>query len=200
MRISSRAIAAFATAGLAVLGVAACGAESEQQTPSTATGFNAYLSCMAEHGVTIAMPSGGPGQGGGGTGNRPSFDPSNRPSSGVRPSGDPSFRPGGGGGGFGGGGFGNQRPEGVDEQTWTQAQEACSSVLPTGGPGGPGGPGAGGTNDSALTAYRNCLADRGVTMNGGADQLNTAEPAVAAAMTACAPLRPDTTPQPSAGS
>lgn len=194
MRISPRVIAALATAGVAVLGVVACGAKSDQPTPTTATGFEAYLSCMTEHGVTMTMPSGGPGQG---NGNRPSFDPSNRPSFGARPSGDPSFRPGGGGGGFGGGGFGNQRPEGVDEQTWTKAQEACASVRPTGAPGGQGGRGP---NDSALTAYRNCLADRGVTLSTGPNQLNTAEPAIAAAMAACAPLRPTTTPQPPAGS
>jgi hypothetical protein len=64
--------------------------------------------------------------------------------------------------------------------------QACASLRPTGGPGG---------NNSAFAAYRNCLSEHGVTLNGG--PVNTADPKYAAALKACAPLRPTGRPQPS---
>jgi hypothetical protein len=69
-------------------------------------------------------------------------------------------------------------------------------VRPSFGAGG----GNGGANNSALVAYRNCLTEHGVTFpsggpraaggGGGFAGLNTADPKVAAALTACEPLRP----------
>lgn len=58
------------------------------------------------------------------------------------------------------------------------------------------GPGRnGGGNNSAMAAYRNCLRDHGLTASaGGLGSLNTADPKVAAAMAACAPLRPTAAP------
>lgn len=79
------------------------------------------------------------------------------------------------------GGFGDQPPPGVDTATWEKAQQACASVRPSAGPRG-GGTGGNG----AATAYRNCLADHGVTMG----QFNSADPRTAAALATCAPLRP----------
>jgi hypothetical protein len=58
--------------------------------------------------------------------------------------------------------------------------------------GGPGGGGGGGRE----AAYRNCLTERGVTVSGPVDDLDTADAKVAAAVTACAPLKPS--PRPSA--
>jgi hypothetical protein len=130
----------------------------------------AYLSCLSQNGVTITLPSGRP---------RGGF-PSGRPRpSGARPSGGP------GGGGFGGGLF--QKPAGVDDATWQRAQTACASVRPSFGAGA-------GSNNGALSAYRNCLANHGVTMSAGPGALNTADPTVAAAERACAVLRPSQTP------
>jgi hypothetical protein len=80
----------------------------------------------------------------------------------------------------------------VDDATWQKAQQACASLLPSGGPQG------GGQNNSAITAYRNCLSQHGVTASTGAGQLNTADPAVAAAVKACAALEPSGQPAPSA--
>jgi hypothetical protein len=174
----------LAVAGLAVGLAAGCGA-SNGGGPAAATsgasggavgGFQAYVDCLRQHGVNIAVPSG-----------RPSgFRPSERPS-GVRPSGErPSRGPGGGGfpGFFGGG-----PPSGVDQATWDAAQQACASVRPSFG---------GGRNNGAITAYRNCLSDHGVTFSAGPEQLNTADPKVAAALAACAPLRPSVRPSPAA--
>jgi hypothetical protein len=84
-----------------------------------------------------------------------------------------------GGGGFG---FGDQPPPGVDAKTRQDAQQACASVRPSAGAG---------RDNGAFTAYRNCLADHGVTMNQGrGNQLNTADPKTAAALKVCEPLRP----------
>jgi hypothetical protein len=139
-------------------------------------GTQAYVDCLRQHGVDIQA--------------RPTARPSGVRPSGVRPSG---VRPSGGrGGGFGGGfGFGNQPPPGVDQATWDAAQQACAAVRPSFGPRG-GGNG----NNSAFTAYRNCLRDHGVTASLGPDGMNTADPKVAAAMQACAPLRPSGRPSP----
>ena len=78
----------------------------------------------------------------------------------------------------------------MSEQTWQAAQAACAAVRPSIGPGRNGG-----GNNSAITAYRNCLQDHGLTAPaGGLNNLNTADPKVAAAITACAPLRPSQLP------
>lgn len=178
------------------------------------SGLAAYVKCLKEQGIDVpdnlpaGRPSGGPRPDG--TAGRPSGGP--RPDgSGAppgfpsgRPSGAPSpgasGRPGGGGPGGPGGGFGNLRPEGVDDATWQKAQDACRSVLPTGGPGrgqnggGPNGDNGqnGGGQPGAGTAYANCLSDRGVRLTAG---LNTADPTVAEALKACQVLSP----APSAG-
>jgi len=133
------------------------------------------VDCLRQHGVTINVPTARP------SGVRPSgVRPSGVRPSGVRPSGR----------GFGGfPGFGNEPPSGVDQQTWDAAQQACASVRPSFGP-------RAGGNNSAIAAYRNCLRDHGVTMAGGPGQLNTADPKVAAAMQACAPLLPTARPSP----
>jgi hypothetical protein len=156
----------------------ACASSSDPSTPTPASGqggggLQAYTTCLSQHGVTL--PSRGPGM-------RPSRAPGERPSRqpGARPSGRP------GGGGFGGGGFGDQPPAGVDAATWQKAQEACASVRPSGGPRG----GGAGRNSGAFTAYRNCLSDHGVTMSAGPNGFDPNDPEVAAAMQACAPLRP----------
>jgi hypothetical protein len=170
-----------AAAGL----VTACGSSSSGHAsgPSAAPGqggSQAYLTCLSQHGVTL--PSAFP------RGNRPSDRPSGRPSS--RPTDRPSVRPTDGAGGrFG---FGNQPPPGVDAATWEQAQQACASVRSSAGPRT-----GGNRNNSAFTAYRNCLADHGVTMSAGPDGLDANDPKVAEAMRVCAPLRPSTQPRPS---
>jgi hypothetical protein len=163
------------------IGLAACG-DKDGGTDGTTTGgngangFQAYISCLSEHGVTLNLPQG----------NRPTDQP--RPDPSRSPGG-----PGGPGGGFpGGGGFlGEQAPEGVDQATWDAARTACESVRPTAGPGGPGG----GFDNSAFTAYRNCLSDHGVTMSQGPSNLSTADPKVAAAVKACEALRPTGAPR-----
>lgn len=168
---------------LAALGVlaAGCGGSSSDTTPaSNETGFAAYTACLAKNGVTLAVNSAGPGRSPGASG-RPSGRPSNRPSGQAG-----GGQQGGGQQGGGGFGFGNQPPAGVDEATWQKAQAACASVRPTGGAGGFGG----GGNNTAMTAYRNCLSEHGVTASTGPNQFNSADPTVAAAMTACAALRP----------
>jgi hypothetical protein len=82
----------------------------------------------------------------------------------------------------------------VDQATWQAAQQACASVQPSFG----GGVARGGRADNgANAAYLNCLRDHGaVPSSGPATRLNTADPAVAAAVTACAPLRPSGGPNP----
>jgi hypothetical protein len=187
-----RRVAGIVLAGMAVSVLAACGGGSSKSTASgsanRATGLAAYTSCLSQHGVTL-----------------PSFSARARPSGGAsdRPSGRPSGRPnrspgaggGFGGGGFGGGGFGgggaggflgdaNNPPQGVDAATWKAALTACQSVRPTFN----GGQNA--QNNSAFTAYRNCLSDHGVTMSTGPNGMQTSDPKVAAALKTCAPLRP----------
>jgi len=178
VRAVALAAGLVAAAGL----LAGCGGKSSPAgAPAAApsAGIQAYVDCLRQHGVTITLPSG-----------RPTARPSGARPSGVRPSG---LRPSGrGGGGFGGGGFpgfGNEPPSGVDQQTWDAAQQACAAVRPSFGAR------AGG---SAMTAYRNCLRDHGVTATGDPRQLSTADPKVAAALQACAPLLPTARPSPSA--
>jgi hypothetical protein len=173
---SPRGIAGLVVASAALLfSVAACGGGSD--TPATGSdnpngggpnGFAAYTECLAKNGVTITMPSGGARI-------RPSGGPSAFPSGVPRPSGGARA-----GGGFPGGGFG--KPAGVDDATWTKAQQACASVLPSGRPGGNG------RGNGLSTAYRNCLQDNGVTLGQGG--LATGDPAVQKAVEACKALAP----------
>ena len=158
----------LAMAGVATL-VAACGGGDDGATNAGEGqgGFAAYQACLSQHGVTLpSRATGRPRPSGAGV-------PGSAPEGGGT---RPSDRPGGGfGGGFG-------MPEGVDQETWRNAQEACASVRPTGQRGG--------FDSSALVAYRNCLSEHGVTSSAGPVQLNTADAKVAAAARACAPLRP----------
>lgn len=157
----------LATAGL----LAACGHATANAPAAAPSGFQAYADCLRQHGVTVTVPSGRPTD-------RPTARPSARPS-GVRPSGNRGGFPG----------FGGAAPSGVDPSTWAAAQQACAGVRPSFG----GGNGRGG-NNGAIAAYRNCLRDHGVTASTGPEALNTADPKVAAAMQACAPLRPSARP------
>lgn len=189
LRWGALLVGAATVAGLA----AACGGSSAAPPANADAGgnaFAAYTQCLARNGVVLPSASANPRAGRTG---------------GVRPSARPSARPSGGtgsGGGFGGfAGFGNQPPAGVDQATWDKAMQACASVRPSAGPGGGAG---GGADSSALVAYRNCLTEHGVTFPsagprggagggggaGGFAGLNSADPKVAAALTACAPLRP----------
>jgi len=155
---------------LVVAGFAAgCGGsgDGDQATPAAAANF---ADCLRQHGIELpnarssafptARPSGFPG-------GRPSGFPGGRPT--ARPSGAPGQ---GQGQGQGQSGFGNfQRPEGVDEETWQKALQACSSLRPSRFPGGGGfGPSSGpgqGPGRGALTAYLNCLSEHGVTYSPG---------------------------------
>jgi hypothetical protein len=203
--ISSKAprrTVAVVAVSVAMLFTAACGSDEATTDSSGTTGqngggnnaFQAYISCLSENGVTITMPSGGPGGGG----IRPSGIPD-----GVRPSGAPGGgepgafpsgmpRPSGsagqrGGGGFpGGGGF--SKPEGVDDATWQKAQEACASVRPSMGVGrGGGGNGNGGGGRGANAAYENCLKENGVTDTANPD---TSDATVKKAVETCSVLKP----------
>ncbi|WP_433532391.1 hypothetical protein ACQPYA_10330 [Micromonospora sp. CA-263727] len=187
------------TSGTLVLfAAAACGGSDSAENTSSAEGnepfaaLSAYVNCLREQGIDVpdTMPSGGPRPDGSG---RPSGMPTGMPSGMPtdRPSGMPS--PGASGGPGGRGGFGNLRPEGVDDETWQQAQEACQSLLPTGGPGrGQNGGGQDGAGRGSDAAYANCLADRDVQL--GAD-LDATDTRVTEALAACQPLSPS----PSAG-
>ncbi|MFC7245461.1 hypothetical protein ACFQO7_23550 [Catellatospora aurea] len=182
-----------AAVAIAVLGLAAaCGSAddpaSQPASGNETSGFAAYAACLKEQGITL--PEGfGQGQGQG----RPSSMPTARPSG--FPSGRPTVRPSGQPGGFGGPGGGMRAPEGVDAEKWQQAQQACAAVRPSGGPGGGFGGNRG--DNGANAAYRNCLAERGVEFTPG-QPLATADPKVAAAIQACAVLRPTTAPSPAA--
>ena len=188
----SRIGAALGVASVAFL-VAACGGSGGNNS-TTGTGgtgggagaFQAYVSCLNQHGVTIQLPSARPDAGA-----RRSGEPRAFPS-GVRPSGTPrafpsGVRPSGFGGGFGA----FQKPSGVDDATWQKAQSACASVRPSFAPGQRGN-GAG--DNGALRAYRDCLANHGVSASAEPGSLNTADPKIAAAEKACAVLRPTAAP------
>lgn len=184
----SRAALAVPAVALAAMTVAACGAGSSAGahgtgaavssttaaagTAGAADGFAAYTACLAKHG--LVLPTRSPGEG-----------------SGARPH-----------GGFGGGFGGLNATSGPA----AEAAKACASLRPAGG--------FGGANSSAvasqLNAYRSCLSDHGVALPspaprpsvsasqatgrrrdlGGLGALNTADPKVAAALKACAALRP----------
>lgn len=185
----------LSVAAIATFAAGCGGSDSTNDTSNSSgqNGFQAYLSCLSQNGVTINMPSGGPGMGNGGANGTPGAFPSDRPSG--QPSGQPSTRPSGGanggqGGGFGGGNglFGTSAPDGVDQATWEKAQKACESVKPSSGPGmGNGGQGG---NNSALTAYRNCLTSHGVSASADPNSLDSTDSTVSAALKACAALKP----------
>lgn len=158
-----RMAAVLVVAGVTVGFAAACGGsgDGDQATPAAD-----FADCLRQQGINVstARPSGFPTV-------RPSGLPEGRPSG--FPGGRPTARPSGGfGQGQGQGGFGNfQRPEGVDEQTWQKALQACAALRPSRFPGGGGfgasrdpgqGPGSG-----ALSAYLNCLSEHGVTYSPG---------------------------------
>jgi hypothetical protein len=137
-----------------------------------------YLNCLRSNGVNRpnAGPSGRP---------FPTARPTDRPSGAPRPSGSP-----GEGRRFPGGGFlGSTAPSGVPQETWDKARQACASLLPSFNPQNRQG-----RDNGAFAAYRNCLNDHGVTLNGQGQQLNTADPKTAAALKACEPLRPTARP------
>jgi hypothetical protein len=99
-----------------------------------------------------------------------------------------------GGGGFPGGGFGGGGA--FSSPAFAKAADACASLRPTGGFGSRAGRGA---SSSALTAYRNCLANHGVSLPARSSTsassvppttLNTESPVVRKALAACASLRP----------
>jgi hypothetical protein len=186
-RIGGAALALAAVAFFA----AACGS-SDDNAPAAAgaSGGTDYVSCLRNNGVNLpqfnasdrptARPSGfASGQ------PRPSGQP--RASGQPRPSGSAGFRGNGGGGGFFGG---TAAPSGVDQQTWEKAQKACASLRPSGGAGFNGNGGGGGGGNGRDAAYRNCLTEHGLTITGSTDQLDTTDAKVAAAVQACAPLKP----------
>lgn len=190
MSLRTRWTLALAAGSAALLLTAACGSDGDSgDSAQSAGGASAYLECLRDQGIDVpdTLPSGRPD---GFPSGRPTDFPSGRPTDfpSGRPTAFPSDRPSGAPDGGRMGGF---RPEGVDDATWQKAQEACGSLRPTGGPGG-GGP-AGGADREAGAAYRNCLADRGVDM--GANP-STTDPKVAAAIEACAVLRPSASPTP----
>ncbi len=185
-------VAATAGLGLLLLGLAACGgsgnkvAASASTTSTTAArgaAFQAFRTCMANHGVTL--PQRAPGTGtsgaGGGAGGTPTTD---NPAAG----GD-----GAGGGGLGGGGFGGggalQPPPGVDNATYQAALSACRSLIPAGGPGGQ-------QTASARKAYATCLSQHGVTVttdaqgNPDLQGIDRTSPAFQAANGTCRALLP----------
>jgi hypothetical protein len=130
----NRRLAAGVLSVVAVAALAACGSSDDSSGDTSTTGtannqqpggggnsaMTAYIQCLSENGVTITMPSGGPGGGNGGT-----------PPSGA-PAGGNEGAPGGGNGGTpGGGGREISKPDGVDDATWTKATEACADKKPT---------------------------------------------------------------------
>ncbi|MEU6246687.1 hypothetical protein [Glycomyces sp. NPDC047010] len=140
----SRAVRIGCAAGLAAFALAACGdddADATDEASSSDTQFAAYTACLEEQGVDLPddwSPFGeGGGMPGGGDGGMPSGMPTDMPTD--MPTGDMPSGGFGGGGGFGG----FAAPDGVDEDDWTTATEACAAELPQGGgmPGGGQGPG-----------------------------------------------------------
>lgn len=176
--VSSKAprAAALTAASVAMLFTAACGGSSPENSPAAQNGgggdsaFASYISCLNENGVTITMPSGGPGGGA-----RPSGAPGAMPSGRPRPDGSSGPR----GGGFPGGSFG--KPEGVDDATWEKAQSACASLRPSMGAG------RGNRGNGADAAYTNCLKENGVTDTA---DLDTSDATVKKAVESCAVLKP----------
>ncbi|MEU5871855.1 hypothetical protein AB0A73_09880 [Glycomyces sp. NPDC047369] len=144
----SRAVRIGCAAGLAALALAACGDDDADATDAASSSdgqFAAYTACLEEQGIDLPDDWSPFGEGGmpGGDGGMPSGAPTDMPSdfptdmpTGDMPTGDlPTDMPSGGFGG--GGGFGGfAAPDGVDEDDWTAATEACADELPQGMPGG----------------------------------------------------------------
>jgi hypothetical protein len=182
-------VAGVTLSGL-LLAAAACGGTGGTDANSAAASggpggaFQAYTACLAKNGVTL--PSAAARVRGSG---RPSGQPTGQPTD--RPTARPSRFPGGGGFGGGGFGFGSAAPSGVDQAAWDKAQKECASLRPSTGPNGGG---FGGRDNGAITAYRNCLSDHGVTLPAGGNnrlnQLSSADPKTDEAIKACEPLRP----------
>lgn len=163
-------------------------AKASTKTPAGSTArsaFQAYTSCLAQHGVTLTLPSRG-GQG------------FRRPSSASPPSTTHSRTTRPPGSGFAGR---FPLPKGVSAAKFAAAQKACRSKLPARGSFGGFG-GFGGANSQAFAAYRNCLKVNGVTLpsrpsssSGGARSTPPTTTAAsrakfAAAEKACANLLP----------
>ncbi|MFY1696856.1 MULTISPECIES: hypothetical protein [unclassified Solwaraspora] len=191
MLVALRQSAWGAAGGICLLLLLTACADSDPQTSdqeaTAGGGMSGYVECLRNNGVDIGdLPTGAPDAQRSG---RPEGFPSDRPSG--FPSGRPTSVPSDRAGSRPGGGFADMlRPDGVDDETWAAAQEACQSELPAGGPGGRGGPGGNTGNDaegSATVAYRNCLAEHDVQW---ADDLDSSDPTVAAALDACEPLQP----------
>jgi len=171
--------AGVTAAALSLLVVTACSggedASSESAAPvaSTAAGaqagdssdFTAYRDCMAENGVELQdfRGPGGRPSGAPGLGDR------------TRASGEPF-----------------PLPEGVDQETFNAAQEACAGLRPEFGAGGRA-PGSMSIDESALAAFRSCLEDHDVTLPEGDNpfrDLDRSDPAVQEAFDICQPLLP----------
>jgi hypothetical protein len=185
-RLFGVSLAMVAVGAFAVACGSSTNATPTSGQPSNGGGNNAmatYLSCLRSNGVNIpnVNPSG-----------RPTARPTNRPSGAPRPSGSPGEGRRGFPGGFGGL-FGSTAPSGVSQETWDKARQACASLQPSFNPSNRPG-----RDNGAFAAYRNCLSDHGVTLNGPGNgqgqQLNTADPKTAAALKACEPLRPTARP------
>ncbi|GAB7040773.1 MULTISPECIES: hypothetical protein [Catenuloplanes] len=210
-----RRLTAVALAGsAALLLTAGCGGAGASGDSGGQNALAAYAACLAEQGIEVTVPTANPDrgtrqpvpQGSGRPGVRGSGQPD--PQGSGRPTAFPSGGPGGGGQRGGGGFAAALKPDGVDAAAWAAATEACQDSLPRmgdGGPGGQGGPGgtqapgtaqaSGGTPASvgtqgdggAAAAYDNCLTENGVTDPAAP---NTADATTAAAIQACAALRP----------
>jgi hypothetical protein len=193
---------AWVVGASAVLLAGCAGSSGSGSTPNASSsaapggaGMAAYAQCMSEHGVEL--PAGGPLGGG-----RPSGAPSGMPTD--APSGMPTDRPSGmptdvpsrmpGAGPGGGPGAQTAAPSGVDAETWTAAQAACSALAPTGGPGQPGGiaPTASG-GASQFAVFWSCMSDHDVTAptSGLPTDLDKGDATVAAALTICDALLAD---------
>jgi hypothetical protein len=154
----TRRLAAGLLTAMAVASLAACGSnDSASGSSSTGTGTGAgdnrggrggqmaaYIQCLAQNGVTITMPSGGPnGAGLPSGGPNGAGLPSGGPNGGGTP---PSGAPDGAGFPSGApdasGGPGGRRareltkPAGVSDATWAKATAACAGQNPTGGGNG----------------------------------------------------------------
>jgi len=176
---SRAGIITFGFAGALLVGAcsgssshAATAAAASSAAPSSASGagFQAYRDCLSQHGVTLPAR------------NRNQSDRSDSGSDSAGP------RNGSGGGGFNGQ---FSLPPGVDQSTFTAAQQACANLRPTGNGGGGGGRGG-----AAAAAYRSCLADHGVavpsTSSGGPPpSIDRNDPTFAAANQVCRALLPN---------
>lgn len=120
-RPGRRLFAGFTAAGLVLL--AGCGSSADSTSTTGVTTSTAdrggpaaadeYTSCMSENGVTLEQPSGG---------TPPSGAPQGAPPSGApSPQGAPPSAAGGT----------PPAPQGVDEDTWAAALDACKVFMPS---------------------------------------------------------------------